>query len=302
MVGAEHKRDPADFALWKLAKPGEPSWPSPWGDGRPGWHTECVVMSLELLGEGFDLHCGGLDLKFPHHENERAQAVALGKRFANHWMHHAFVVDAEGEKMSKSLGNFDNLLDLIEPFDQPRLPDGAAAEPLPLPDHDRPETTCEAAEQALARLDAFAARSGSVGPTGRDDADPVLIDAFTTAMDDDLDTPKAMALLFDTVPRANAALEPGRPRGTLAGGDVREVVATLGLELRSGGSVPDDVSARAGELDAARAAGDYAAADRIRDAAERGRLDRRDEHHRYDRSAVTRSRSSVDRTRIVISV
>ncbi len=117
VVGAEHKRDPADFALWKLAKPGEPAWPSPWGDGRPGWHTECVVMSLELLGEGFDLHCGGLDLKFPHHENERAQAVALGKRFANHWMHHAFVVDAEGEKMSKSLGNFDNLLDLIETVD-----------------------------------------------------------------------------------------------------------------------------------------------------------------------------------------
>ena len=117
VVGAEHKRDPADFALWKLAKPDEPAWPSPWGDGRPGWHTECVVMSLAILGEGFDLHCGGLDLKFPHHENERAQAVALGKRFANHWMHHAFVVDAEGEKMSKSLGNFDNLLDLIDSSD-----------------------------------------------------------------------------------------------------------------------------------------------------------------------------------------
>ena len=138
VVGAEHKRDPADFALWKLAKPGEPAWPSPWGDGRPGWHTECVVMSLELLGEGFDLHCGGIDLKFPHHENERAQAVALGKRFANHWMHHAFVVDAEGEKMSKSLGNVDNLLDLIETVRSPRLPDGAAAGPLPQPGHGRP--------------------------------------------------------------------------------------------------------------------------------------------------------------------
>ena len=117
VFGAGDKRDPADFALWKLAKPGEPSWPSPWGAGRPGWHTECVVMSLGLLGEGFDLHCGGLDLKFPHHENERAQAVALGKRFANHWMHHAFVVDASGEKMSKSLGNFENLLDLIDQVD-----------------------------------------------------------------------------------------------------------------------------------------------------------------------------------------
>ena len=78
VFGAERKRHPADFVLWKLAKPGEPSWPSPWGDGRPGWHSECVVMSLDLLGEGFDLHCGGMDLRFPHHENERAQAVALG--------------------------------------------------------------------------------------------------------------------------------------------------------------------------------------------------------------------------------
>ncbi|MFZ9398747.1 MAG: cysteine--tRNA ligase, partial [Ilumatobacteraceae bacterium] len=101
VFGASNKKHPADFALWKFSKPGEPSWPSPWGDGRPGWHSECVVMSLELLGEGFDLHCGGMDLKFPHHENERAQAVALGKRFANHWMHNGFVVDAEGEKMSK---------------------------------------------------------------------------------------------------------------------------------------------------------------------------------------------------------
>ena len=115
--GADQKRDPADFALWKTAKPGEPSWPSPWGDGRPGWHTECVVMALDLLGEGFDLHAGGLDLKFPHHENERAQAVALGRRFANHWMHHAFVVDESGEKMSKSLDNYENLLDLIDQVD-----------------------------------------------------------------------------------------------------------------------------------------------------------------------------------------
>ena len=117
VVGAEGKRDSADFALWKLAKPGEPSWPSPWGDGRPGWHSECVVMSLGILGEGFDLHAGGLDLKFPHHENERAQAVALGQRFAEHWMHHAFVVDRSGEKMSKSLGNYENLLDFTDQHD-----------------------------------------------------------------------------------------------------------------------------------------------------------------------------------------
>jgi cysteinyl-tRNA synthetase len=102
---AEGKRSPLDFALWKAAKPGEPTWPSPWGPGRPGWHTECVVMSLDLLGEGFDLHTGGLDLRFPHHENERAQAVAPGRAFSRHWMHHAFV-EVEGTKMSKSLANF----------------------------------------------------------------------------------------------------------------------------------------------------------------------------------------------------
>ncbi len=117
VFGADQKRHPADFVLWKFSKPDEPAWPSPWGEGRPGWHSECVVMSLDLLGEGFDLHCGGQDLRFPHHENERAQAVALGKTFANHWMHNGFVVDAEGEKMSKSIGNVSNLLDLIEHYD-----------------------------------------------------------------------------------------------------------------------------------------------------------------------------------------
>src|SRR5205085_8550950 len=106
------KRSALDFALWKKAKPGEPSWPAAFGSGRPGWHTECVVMSLDLLGDGFDLHSGGLDLKFPHHENERAQAVALGRPFARHWMHHAFVA-VEAEKMSKSLGNFTSLTDLV---------------------------------------------------------------------------------------------------------------------------------------------------------------------------------------------
>ncbi len=108
----EDKRSPLDFALWKKAKAGEPSWPSPWGDGRPGWHTECVVMSLDLLGEGFDLHGGGQDLRFPHHENERAQAVADGKEFARHWMHNGWV-EVEGTKMSKSLGNFTTLPDLL---------------------------------------------------------------------------------------------------------------------------------------------------------------------------------------------
>src|SRR5579863_2778926 len=98
------KREPEDFVLWKAAKPREPSWPSPWGEGRPGWHTECVVMSLDLLGDGFDLHGGGQDLAFPHHENERAQAVADGHAFARRWVHSGMVLAEGGEKMSKSLG------------------------------------------------------------------------------------------------------------------------------------------------------------------------------------------------------
>src|SRR5207248_5695529 len=112
----EAKRSPVDFALWKKAKPGEPTWPSPWGPGRPGWHTECVVMALDLLGEDFDLHGGGQDLAFPHHENERAQAVALGREFARHWVHNGFV-EVDSVKMSKSLGNFTTLTDLLERTD-----------------------------------------------------------------------------------------------------------------------------------------------------------------------------------------
>ena len=157
----EDKRSPLDFALWKKAKEGEPSWDSPWGRGRPGWHTECVVMSLDLLGEGFDLHGGGQDLKFPHHENERAQAVADGKAFARHWMHNGWV-EVEGTKMSKSLGNFTTLPDLLSRHD------ARAYRLLVLRAHYRspievtPDTLADA-EKALARLDGLARRFASYG-------------------------------------------------------------------------------------------------------------------------------------------
>jgi cysteinyl-tRNA synthetase len=260
VFGADQKRHPADFALWKLSKPGEPSWPSPWGEGRPGWHSECVVMSLDLLGEGFDLHCGGMDLKFPHHENERAQAVALGKRFANHWMHNGFVVDAEGEKMSKSLGNVANLLDLMEHYD-PR-----AYRMLLLQSHYRGPVTVgqdniDAAVKSLAGLDAFAARAASLAGA---DADAEVVARFRDRMDDDLDTPAATAILFDTVRRANVAIDAGSADAAALVGAVREMCAAFGLELNAGGDVPAEAAAKAAALDAARAARDFATADALR--------------------------------------
>ena len=259
VLGAQEKRHSADFALWKFSKPDEPSWPSPWGDGRPGWHSECVVMSLELLGEGFDLHCGGADLRFPHHENERAQAVALGKQFANHWMHNGFVVDPEGEKMSKSIGNVANLLDLLDNYD-PR-----AYRMLLLQTHYRSpvkvgQDNIDASVQALAGLDSFAARSA--GQTTAADADTLL--QFVQIMDNDLDTPNAMAHIFDTVRRANTAIDASEAAAGALTAAVHEMCGALGLQLGSTGEVADDAQALANALDAARGAKDFAKADALR--------------------------------------
>jgi cysteinyl-tRNA synthetase len=261
VFGAGNKKHPADFALWKFTKPGEPSWPSPWGEGRPGWHSECVVMSLELLGEGFDLHCGGADLRFPHHENERAQAVALGKTFANHWMHNGFVVDLEGEKMSKSLGNVMNLLDLLEKYD------ARAYRMLLLQTHYRSpvrvgQDNIDSCVAALAGLDSFAARTASYagGVADRD-----IVAMFRASMDNDLDTPAAMALVFDTVRRANIATDSGKDAAVPAmRAAVIEVLESLGLSLSSGDDTDADILAKGRALDEARAAKDFATADAIR--------------------------------------
>jgi cysteinyl-tRNA synthetase len=261
VFGASNKRHPSDFALWKFTKPGEPAWPSPWGEGRPGWHSECVVMSLDILGEGFDLHCGGADLRFPHHENERAQAVALGKTFANHWMHNGFVVDIEGEKMSKSLGNVLNLLDLLDQYD-PR-----AYRMLLLQTHYRSPTrvgqeNIDACVSALAGLDSFAART-SAHTDGVADANTVA--QFTAAMNNDLDTTTAIALVFDTVRRANAAMDADDVAtvATLRAAVVN-ILGALGLELSIGDDIDADIAAKGAAIDAARAAKDFAAADALR--------------------------------------
>lgn len=260
VLGAEQKRHPADFVLWKFSKPGEPAWPSPWGEGRPGWHSECVVMSLELLGEGFDLHCGGADLRFPHHENERAQAVALGKDFAHHWMHNGFVVDTEGEKMSKSLGNVKNLPDLLDRYD-PR-----AYRLLLLQTHYRSPVkvvaeNIDASVNALAGVDAFHMRTSTLVA---DVADQPTLAVFRKAMDDDLNTPVAIGVMFDAIRRANVAVDGGdtATAATLASA-VREMCAAVGLRLDIA-VISNEMLDRAKELDVARAARDFATADAIR--------------------------------------
>jgi cysteinyl-tRNA synthetase len=258
----DQKRSPLDFVLWKKAKPGEPTWDSPWGPGRPGWHTECVVMSLGLLGEGFDIHGGGQDLAFPHHENERAQAVALGRSFARHWVHNGFV-EVDGEKMSKSLGNFTNLQDLIESGD-PR-----AYRLLVLRAHYRSPvevspTTIEDASAALGRLDSLARRVRDLPDVGPAQDD---LGSFRARMDDDLDTPGVIDLLFRLIRRANTALD--RDDEEAAAGDwatITEICRAVGLEPEArGDEVPDDIAALARERDAARAGKDFEAADELRD-------------------------------------
>ena len=260
VFGADQKKHPADFVLWKFSKPGEPSWPSPWGEGRPGWHSECVVMSLELLGEGFDLHCGGADLRFPHHENERAQAVALGKDFAHHWMHNGFVVDTEGEKMSKSLGNVTNLPDLLDRYD------ARAYRMLLLQTHYRSPVkvgldNIDASVNALAGVDSFAARTNSLSGL----PDEATLNAFRTAMDDDLNTPVAVGVMFDAIRRANVAVDSGDTKTAAAlSAAVREMCVAVGLQLNAAEVVDGDSQAKAVALDAARAAKDFAKADAIR--------------------------------------
>jgi len=261
VFGAGNKKNPADFALWKFSKPGEPAWSSPWGDGRPGWHSECVVMSLDILGEGFDLHCGGMDLKFPHHENERAQAVALGKTFANHWMHNGFVVDTEGEKMSKSLGNVANLLDLLDHYD-PR-----AYRLVLLQTHYRGpvrigQDNIDASVNALAGLDSFAARTAAVALGATPDSE--VIAKFREFMDNDLDTSSSVALLFETVRRANAALDANEASAASLSAAVNEICLAFGLELKQASEIPSEIADKAAALDAARAAKDFATADVLR--------------------------------------
>ncbi len=205
-VGDTRKRDPRDFALWKSAKAEDPSWPTPWGPGRPGWHLECSAMAAKYLGRAFDIHGGGLDLIFPHHENEIAQSKSLGDTFARYWLHNAWVTTS-GEKMSKSLGNSLLVREVVQ-----------RVRPIELryylvSAHYRSmiEFSFEALEEnavSFRRIEGFLDRAAeALG--GHDVASGARPDAFDAAMNDDLGVPQALAVVHDTVREANAALTAG---------------------------------------------------------------------------------------------
>ena len=277
--GGGAKRDPRDFALWKGAKPDEPSWESPWGPGRPGWHLECSAMSTKYLGETFDIHGGGLDLLFPHHENEIAQSRAAGDGFARYWVHNG-LVRVGAEKMGKSLGNsllVDDVLTTVRPVEL-RYYLGQAHYRSPI-DY-TPESLAEAAA-AYRRIEGFAVRAAELAPDaglGNATQDVAALPAdFTAAMDEDLNVPQALAVVHEAVKEGNAALAAGDAAGAAKRlSEVRAMLAVLGLDPLappwSDGGTGGDLHAVVDALvtvaleqrEAARGRRDYAAADAIR--------------------------------------
>ncbi|HEY5719710.1 MAG TPA: cysteine--tRNA ligase [Gammaproteobacteria bacterium] len=268
---AEAKDDPLDFALWKAAKPGEPSWESPWGAGRPGWHIECSVMSTAALGNHFDIHGGGQDLQFPHHENEIAQSEgATGEPFANYWIHNGFVRIGE-EKMSKSLGNFFTIREI--------LADHRAEEVrwFILASHYRSPLNYsrDALEQARGALGRLYTALRDL-PAAGDAVDPEYRARFVAAMDDDFNTAEAAALLFELAREINRARDADPGRAAALGATLRGLGGVLGLlqqdpaaflqaAAREGALSDAEIEARIAARTAARQAKQWAEADRIRD-------------------------------------
>ena len=258
----EDKNDPLDFALWKTAKPGEPTWDSPWGPGRPGWHIECVAMSLNLLGEKFDIHGGGSDLTFPHHENERVECEAAGYSFARYWMHSG-MLNVSGEKMSKSLGNFQTLGDAMDRY---------GARPLRLAmlqAHYRSlmelsEETMAGASGGIERIDAFFRRMEAAQiTTGTANADAKK--RFSDAMDNDLGTPDALAVIFESINAGNALLDSEDFDGAKSSlATVAELLEVLGLSQAEKDS-NDEVEELIRQREIARQEKNFEEADRIRD-------------------------------------
>jgi cysteinyl-tRNA synthetase len=271
------KRDPLDFALWKAAKPGEPSWPSPWGPGRPGWHIECSAMAVDHLGESFDLHAGGVDLVFPHHENELAQSTCAGHGFAQHWLHHGLVTVAggSGEKMSKSLGNSTLVEDVLRAVRPQVLRYALGAGHYRSPLEWSPQAVADA-EAAYGRIETFVRNATEATSGVEPAAGAASWDDFAAALDDDLGVPQALAAVHAGVRAGNALLAAGdlpALAGTLA--QVRRMLDVLALDpvgqWPSSGAgelapVVDALVAIAVEARAdARARKDWAQADALRD-------------------------------------
>ena len=267
-----YKRDPRDFALWKAAKPGEPSWPTPWGAGRPGWHLECSAMAQAYLGESFDIHGGGLDLIFPHHENEIAQSVAAGYSFANTWMHNAWVTTA-GEKMSKSLGNSLLVTEILKRVRgvELRWYLGSAHYRSML------EFSFEALEEsavAFSRIENFLNRA--IETLGKN-PEPLISKDFAKLMDEDLAVPQALALVSEWLKSGNGALTSGDSKSVSeSAANIRGVLSILGCDpfeaafAQSGSGNLNEamdglIALLLEQREAARLRKDFSAADSIRD-------------------------------------
>lgn len=266
----EAKEDPLDFVLWKAAKPGEPSWESPWGAGRPGWHIECSVMSTCCLGDSFDIHGGGPDLVFPHHENEIAQSeAATGQTYANTWMH-AGAVRVDGEKMSKSLGNFFTIRDVLATY-HPEV-----VRYLLVSSHYRSpinysEDSLREAKSALERFYLSLKGLPEVAAEGGE----AYVDRFTAAMQDDFNSPEACAVLFDMIREINRLKATDTESAAKLAARLRELASVLGvlqldadefLLADAGKSISsDEVEALIQQRLAAREAKNWAESDRIRD-------------------------------------
>ncbi len=272
-VGDDRKHDPRDFALWKSAKPGEPSWPTPWGPGRPGWHLECSAMAGKYLGEAFDIHGGGLDLIFPHHENEIAQSVAAGERFAQYWMHNGWVTMA-GEKMSKSLGNTVSIAEMAKQWRPVELRYYLGSAHYRSAIEYSPTALGEAAT-AYAGLEAFVQRA--VEMLGEPTELPEPPADFVSAMDDDLNTSGALAAVHNARRAGNTALAAGDKAGAAeslaAVLSMTDILGINPLVWQATSQQAESLTDTVGQLvslaleqrQAARARKDYAASDQIRD-------------------------------------
>ncbi|QEV54112.1 cysteine--tRNA ligase [Streptomyces platensis] len=274
--GETGKRDPRDFAMWKAAREGEPSWETPWGRGRPGWHLECSAMAHKYLGSAFDIHGGGVDLVFPHHENEIAQAKAYGDDFAAYWSHNAWVT-MSGEKMSKSLGNSVLVPEMVKRW-RPIVLRYYLGTPHYRSMIEYSEEALREAESAFARIEGFVQRA--VEKAGVVEPAPEVPPAFAKAMDDDLGVPQALAIVHTTVRQGNSALLADDKESAVARlAELRAMLGVLGLDplderwAGAGTDRGDDLHGVVDSLvrlvleqrQAARSRKDYATADAIRD-------------------------------------